>query len=353
MKDILYPLRRMHGCINDAWLKYKKRKQYEHVFRKNPRTVFLVLTPEHGNLGDHAIAQAETEILKKNNISYIEITGRQLREMKTRNELKLMDGFPILINGGGNLGTLWMDVETLEREIIESNPKSTIVILPNTIYYEHSVQGKVEFEKSKKIYNNHNYLFLFAREKASFLLMKEAFRNVRLVPDMVLSLNKCRKGTKRCGCTLCLRNDREKTLTDEQESIIIQQVTSLFNNDITIIDMVVPHPVTIEQRKIELEKKYDEFRSTELVITDRLHGMIFAAITGTPCIVVDSKSPKVRGCYEWIKDLNYIRFADDVSKIVNEYKQIQKGEHVYNNDHLNHYYQELEDFILHRIIKEN
>ena len=43
--------------------------------------------------------------------------------------------------------------------------------------------------------------------------------------------------------------------------------------------------------------------------------MIFAAITETPCIVVNSLSPKIRGCYEWLKELDYIGFAEDIETI--------------------------------------
>ena len=40
----------------------------------------------------------------------------------------------------------------------------------------------------------------------------------------------------------------------------------------------------VEEEKIEeMLKKY---RKCQLVITDRLHGMIFAAITSTPCIAL-------------------------------------------------------------------
>lgn len=79
---------------------------------------------------------------------------------------------------------------------------------------------------------------------------------------------------------------------------------------------------------------------------NRVHGMIFCAITGTPCIVIDSKSSKVRGCYKWIRNLDYIRFADNVSQIVNEYYEIPKSIHKYDKSHLEHYYQELSDDIL-------
>ena len=43
-----------------------------------------------------------------------------------------------------------------------------------------------------------------------------------------------------------------------------------------------------ENREQLLKQKIEEFQSAELVITDRLHGMIFSVITGTPCIAFDN-----------------------------------------------------------------
>lgn len=57
-----------------------------------------------------------------------------------------------------------------------------------------------------------------------------------------------------------------------------------------------------------------EFASAKLVITDRLHGMIFAALTQTPCIVLGNYNHKVKGTYEWLQELPYICFADTVQQ---------------------------------------
>ena len=58
-----------------------------------------------------------------------------------------------------------------------------------------------------------------------------------------------------------------------------------------------------------------EFARSSLVVTDRLHGMIYCCVTGIPCVALDSKSKKTSGVYEWIKDLPYIAFAESVSDV--------------------------------------
>jgi len=344
-KDLLYPLRRLHGMLHEFKIKCDIRKEYRNYFKKNPRAVFLVLTPEHGNMGDHAIAQAETDLLKRLGIKYVEITGKKLNEMYWEKQLDVFNGFPILINGGGNLGTLWMDVETLERTIFTKNPKSRIMVLPNTIYYEDNNWGREELRKSEQIYNRHRHLTIYARERTSYEFMKLLYRDVRLVPDMVLSLKKDHYNLERKGCLLCLRGDCEKTRTQQDEKTIRQQAAQLFGEQVTDTDMIAKGGVPVEQRERALEEKFAQFAGVELVITDRLHGMIFCAITGTPCVVINSKSPKVRGCYEWIKDLDYIRFADSPDDIVAQYQKIPEGPHHYDNAQLKYYYQDLAEDI--------
>lgn len=356
-RDILYPLRRLHGCLHETklyWIEhFELKKFYSSRIKKytdqGQPFMFLVMTPEHGNLGDHAIALSEISILNQIGINYLEITGRQLSKLKKHKLLDVMNGYPILINGGGNLGTLWFDVEKLQRFILEENSKSKIIVLPNTIFYEDTKYGKQELNNSIRIYGKHNSLTLCAREKTSYEFMKEVYRNVVLIPDMVLKMKPEIENRERSGCLLCLRNDLEKTMNDEQYSIIKEQVNSIFDC-VKNTDMVLPSAVSIDEREEKVYDKFKEFSGAELVVTDRLHGMIFCAVTGTPCLVINSKSPKVKGCYEWIKHLDYIRFVDDVSKITEEYAKISKKNNVYDNSHLDKYYEDLKSMIKNMIV---
>lgn len=344
-------LRRLHGRIHEEILRQKLKKAYTELYirpflekkKKDIKCVFLVLTPEHTNLGDHAIAKAIVVLLQEIGIDYVEITGAQLAELQNARLLNLLNNFPIIINGGGNLGTLWFDVEKLMRDVIASNPRSPIFIFPNTFYYEDSDWGKRELEKSIQLYNAHKNLHIYAREKHSFEKMRWIYRDVKLVPDMVLSHYECNQDEMRDGCLLCLRSDREKTITTSEETSLLDQITAIFGENIRRTDMHYPDLVLPEDRNHALEMKYQEFRDAELVITDRLHGMIFSAITGTPCIVLNSKSPKVSGCYEWIKDLEYIKFCEDVQSITALYRSIPIRKHEYSNSNFRSYYVQLSE----------
>lgn len=344
-KFFIIPLQLLKKLFPHAIEKRNKRRKYQKIFKANPGMVFLVMTPTHGNMGDHALAFSEAAFLQKNGISYTEIPFSQLKEWAHGGFLDVMNGFPILINGGGNLGMLWPSAEEMHRELIKKNPKSKIAILPNTIFYEETDWGREDFENSKSIYNKHKQLYLYAREETSYEIMRQAYRNVKLIPDMVLSMPPYEGTEKRQGCLLCLRSDCEKTRTGEQEQIVRNQAAVLFGSAVTDTDMVERNGVSVDAREAHLQAKFSEFAAAELVITDRLHGMIFCAITGTPCIVINSKSPKVRGCYNWIRHLEYIKFANSPEEIVDLYRSIPAGPHKYDNSHLQPYYQELAEDI--------
>ena len=89
------------------------------------------------------------------------------------------------------------------------------------------------------------------------------------------------------------------------------------------VDTVVPGHVSLAAEDAEIDRLLGRFASARAVVTDRLHGMIFAAICGTPVVALDNRSGKVRAVYEaWLADVPYVRFvesADDVPAAVGEF----------------------------------
>ncbi|MDO4924988.1 MAG: glycosyltransferase [Turicibacter sp.] len=113
----------------------------------------------------------------------------------------------------------------------------------------------------------------------------------------------------------CLRSDKESVL-GQQKQQFLDELSQVYS-DIFNYDTVIKEKVYRESRTQKLNEMFNEFRKSKVVITDRLHGMVFCAITKTPCIVTKSLDHKVTGTYEWIKDLNYIKLVDklEVNKV--------------------------------------
>jgi pyruvyl transferase EpsI len=84
--------------------------------------------------------------------------------------------------------------------------------------------------------------------------------------------------------------------------------------------------VTQAMRDEQLQAKWQEFAASRLVITDRLHAMIFAVITGTACIAVDNKSKKVSGVYEWLQDVPYVHYCDSPAQVCETIDRVLYGD---------------------------
>ena len=346
MRFIFEIIRKILARVNYFLLIWKlifstafKKIKYREKFK------FLLITPEHCNLGDHAIAAAEEALFK--DFFLFEITERSLdkffKYFRHSLSLKLLFGkSDILIHGGGPYSDI------LTQQIIELLPHSRIILLPNTIFFSDDEEGRKWLEDARKVYNSHKNITVCTREKLSYdnaLLLLDDHSRVKLIPDMVLSLDECREGRERSGAVLCLRNDCEKIMDDADSAEIYNWTDKAFGG-IKEADMCIDHNVLPENRLAELEKQFETFRRAELVITDRLHGMIFAAITGTPCAVFFSMSHKVKGIYDWcLSGVEYIQNVENCADIAAFYEKVKGRSFRYDNTALKPYYDELIEII--------
>lgn len=325
-------------CAEFAYLKIKK---------SDKPNIILIGTPQHGNLGDQAISFAERNFLKENfgNMNIVEIQFSEVDYIIEKLKRIVKDSDIIMLHGGGNLGIEYLVEEELRRKVIKNFINNQITLFPQTIYFGDSEMGKIEFEKTKSIYSCHMNLTLIAREKLSFEIMKKSFINnkVILTPDIVLYLNQSKsKPQKRDKVLLCFRNDVESILDGNIKSEIISRLSPM--HKVMITDTVVDHSINKKDREKELEYIWSSFRKSKLVITDRLHGMVFAAITSTPCIVFSNYNHKVKYTYNWIKHLPYVKFVEkkeDVFVYINELLELSDKECMYENEFLTTYYNQI------------
>ncbi len=274
--------------------------------------MILLDTPEHGNLGDHAIVCAERKFLE------IECGIKQLYEFtydEYSSSSKAIGAYVnerdvIFVPGGGFIGTLWQNEEDILLRIIDQFCNNRIIFFPQTAYFENSAYGKAEEERLRRAVKNTRNLTIFARDWQSYRLLTETIemdqQHCFYAPDIVTYMKYEGNGVKNNKVILCLRKDKEKVFHEEHLNSIVESLKKR-NFDVVNVDTVIRGKVSKEIRKQTVQKKLNEFASGRLVITDRLHGMLFSAIAGTPCIAVDNISQKVSGVFQWIQYLDYVR----------------------------------------------
>jgi len=191
---------------------------------------------------------------------------------------------------------------------------------------------------------------LVAREKKSFGMMKELYPNadVMLAPDIVLSAHASDFGIQaqsRSGALLCMRSDLEKSI-DESTLKTVKAIFEKKGMAYTVTDTHCEGWCFANKRNLLVKDKLEEFSGAKIVITDRLHGMVFSAITGTPCIALSNYNHKISGTYEFIKYLPYIKFVQTESEIKTAFEELitMKDCH-YDNTPLLSYYEKLAELL--------
>lgn len=285
------------------------------LWHPGKRTVYLVASPTHENIGDAAIVMGMQNVLRLCGYEHIvEITTaefwnarRCLRRLMPKDAL-------IVLNGGGNMGDVYQLEEMNRRTVLEDYPNHRTVIFPQTIFYQEEQNALA----SAPHYNRRN-ITITAREQTSFEIMKKLYHkaNVILAPDAVLSMDYSEKHQERSGVVVCFRGDSEQMLTDQDRNSLISQLSAQ-GYELTVTDMMHGAEISRESRKQIVEDKIRLLAGAQLVITDRLHAMILCAVSGTPCLVFGNNHHKVRGVYEWIRHLDYVRFVHSVEEVVQE-----------------------------------
>lgn len=292
---------------NKQWIKSNKKK------------VVLMATPAHGNLGDHAIALAEKQLLEKY------INPEQILEIpyvKDNPPMWFYSFFigksPVFITGGGFLGSLWPNEENMVLNAVKYFRKSRIIIFPQTVYYEKNTAGSQAEEKAKNMYHKAKNVILFLRDKQGYKYARNIFgmQKIFFAPDMALRLNVPHYNYPRNGVLCCLRRDKECAFNFNNKDKMLNILKKYFtSNQIHYTDTVISRNLKPNEREKLLQQKWKEFSKYELIVTDRLHGMIFSLLTGTPCISVNNSNGKVKEVYEVIKENAFVQYVENIEEI--------------------------------------
>lgn len=289
-------------------LRLQKLKGLEYfkntIIDQTKNQAYIFLAADYGNLGDVAITYAQTKFLKEHSdYQVIEIPISESLEGLWFVKEKIKSGDIVTTVGGGNMGDLYDQIEFIRQLTFSFFPNNKIISFPQTFDFAETKNGKRALNKAKKVYNSHKNLIVVAREQTSYELMQKHYTRAQVIktPDIVLSLDESEPQRERKGVLVCMRQDAEKSLSETQNDFIIEKAKEHFGEPVFYDTHIGRNKMSIEEREEELYKIWTAFKSAELVITDRLHGMIFCHITETPALGFQNNNHKVRETYDWIK----------------------------------------------------
>lgn len=316
LKKSLRNIRRIRKKI----ISNNKKYNFSLEAGRNKRIVYFEL-PCFDNLGDHAIAYVTERLLRaicadSPSFQVFVVEGWDTDDAIL--SLKRVAGPDdiIICQGGGNFGNLYDFAEVFRRKVLRSFKNNRIIIMPQTLFYSDDESGKRECEADKRAIKDCRDITIFARDKKSYELMRELFdADICQLHDVVSLYDASYlSNDNRSGIVVCLRSDKESALSGKEKIQIIQLCENNAER-VIVTDTCTKYDIASKEREAVLKKKLSLFGSTKLVVTDRLHGMIFSVITKTPCIVLGNNHHKVYETYRTFKDFKYIRYIGSVEEL--------------------------------------
>lgn len=327
-----------YGPVIDAIRKRRKDRADLQEFAKfkeiqpGPKYVFYFGITSHKNLGDMAqhycirtwiadnYPDYELVMLESDVIVNPKITPSFFSHLKSifkeEDRIVFQSGYCTQDLGGNH--------PLMHRLVCEFMPNAHILMMPQTIFFQHEENKRICAENHNKA---KNMLFL-ARDFVSYEMAKEMFPDikVRAFPDIVTTLiGTLHFDNPREGVCLCTRNDGEKLYSVEQ----INELASRFEGDgIHVKQKDTQSKRTVAELRANLkghiEAEIETYSHYEVTITDRYHGTIFSLCAGTPVIIIKTTDHKVTTGADWFKGIydDYVYVADNLNEAFTKAKDI-------------------------------
>lgn len=124
------------------------------------QAIVFISTPTHGNLGDQAIVFSQYRFFETMGLGkrIVEI-HRYCYERWKEKFSKIIDRTDVIvIDGGGNMGSLWPEEEHKMQDIAIRFSHNPVFVFPQTASYANDEIGQQEIACSRKAYGVNPYL---------------------------------------------------------------------------------------------------------------------------------------------------------------------------------------------------
>lgn len=270
------------------------------------RPVVYLDYPVHDNVGDLLIHQGADAFLEDYGYSVLgrfsmHDFSRRGRDDESAVVLKpsirdldalVAGGCSIVLHGGGNFGDIWPQFQMFRELIVQRYLGTPIVILPQTIHFS-SAERRA---RSARLLAAHKQLFIFVRDRESLAFVRdEARAGGGLMPDMAHQLwgrPELAAADDAAGTLVVRRRDRESRdrdgathfdwdeLSRGSSRLVLRALRKWQTIDNPLRHWLPNYMLWRLYRDRLVARAVARFRPYAVIDTDRLHGMILAALMG-------------------------------------------------------------------------
>jgi pyruvyl transferase EpsO len=274
----------------------------------------LLEFPNYANVGDSAIWLAERKWLAKNGNTVVYSCDKESYSAQAL--ARQVGTGPILLQGGGNFGDIWIDFQRFREQVIQDFPNNKIIQFPQSIHFT----NEKNLASTQCILNAHPDLTLLCRDLDSFQFARNNFAvKSILCPDIVFNLGPLPRPAEPTTQILWLaRTDKETVNQPLPEDLPglkrtdwieepkleglerYQQLTqkirlNMQGGDEFLPQLLETYDTLAEER---LARGCSILGCGEVVVTDRLHGHVVCLLMDIPHIVMNNAYGKVRGLFD-------------------------------------------------------
>lgn len=302
--------------------------------------VVLLDYPHYSNVGDSLIWLGEMAYLKSRNakLRYVcQIENYSLQDVKKSCGKDTI----ILLNGGGNFGTLWPHLHAFRLQAMHDFPHHRIIQLPQTIHFEQDNS----LLKTEEAIRQHGQFTLLVRSHACLRFAQQHFAcNTLLCPDMAFFIGPLSsRQVPVVDRFILARTDSEQSQHANASKIEVDSSLSIEQDDWLQESMAEKMMFRLEKYTHGLRRYVDgsnllllfiwnqlsRYRLKRgmamlgrghVVITDRLHAHILSVLMNKPHVLMDNSYGKLSNFYNtWTHPINNVSVGarHDVSMVVN------------------------------------
>jgi len=221
----------------------------------------------------------------------------------------------VVIHGGGNIGDLWPDQEAFRERVMADFAESAIVQMPQSIHFDDAAN----VARVKSAFARHPRFTLFVRDRGSLAVARDCLElDPILAPDMAFALWPLRRvGRAVTPYVVQCRTDKERSSyepvinsfdwvhpPDKAEKWMddhlreARHLMRLGGFGVSAYGAWLDRLCSLRVRRgLRLLSR------GEVVISDRLHGVLLSVLAGIPVVALDNRIGKIRALLDtWLCD---------------------------------------------------